>query len=367
MLCGSCGKEIAVTVTEINSELANIPTIPPGSPRIPEVLVPRLGEYLIEKGVLDSDGLEKALAYQKRLHESGQNLLIGQVLVELNLLDRPTLDEAITERIIDLQKALQEAIQKLERQVEERTFELQNALIKLAQLNQLKSNFVSNISHELRTPLTHLKGYLDMLSQGNLGILNQQQLDALFVLQKAERRLENLIEDLIQFSLATRGELNLEIESFDLRELISSIISRSKQNAATNRITVNTILPNNLPPVIADKEKLDWVITQLLTNAIKFTPSGRVIEVSAHLEDGVVIVKVKDHGIGISNDRLSEIFEPFHQLDGSITRHFPGLGLGLALVKKILDAHGIQIIVRSKLGEGSEFSFALPCENQQIG
>jgi len=139
------------------------------------------------------------------------------------------------------------------------------------------------------------------------------------------------------------------------------------QTAYANKITLRTTSPKNLPPVLADEDKISWVITQLLDNAIKFTSQGGLIEVDAYTEDGFVIVRVKDNGIGISNDRLSEVFEPFHQLDGSITRHFPGTGLGLALVRKIMDAHGAQIKIVSTVGEGSEFSFALPCNNHKGG
>lgn len=365
--CVNCGVHLAFTVALTEYELANLTAIPPGSPIVPEVLVPKLGKYLLEKGVLEPAGIEQALALQKKRRETGQTILIGQALVELNLIDRATLDEAVTEQIISLHNALQQTNQKLEQRVQERTVELQNALHKLTELNQLKTNFISNISHELRTPLTHLKGYLDLLLDGSLGTLDQQQSDALRVLQKAEKRLETLIEDLIQFSFAARGELSLKIKSVDLRGLISKITEEYMQIASSNEITLKTIFSDDLPTVLADEVKITWVISQLVDNAIKFTSRGGLIEVGAHSEDGFVVVSVKDSGIGISTDRLSEVFEPFHQLDSSMTRHFPGTGLGLALVKKIMDAHDTQIKVSSIVGEGSEFSFVLRCNSHKGG
>jgi len=126
-------------------------------------------------------------------------LLLGQVLRELQLVDAETLDQVITEQILQLQSALREANRQLERRVEERTRDLQRALERLTELNQLKANFIANISHELRTPLAHLKGYLDLLKENGFGALNEQQKGAVDILQRSELRLEKLIEDLISF------------------------------------------------------------------------------------------------------------------------------------------------------------------------
>src|SRR5215207_3116492 len=129
----------------------------------PEMLVPRMGEYLIQKGLITGAQLQKALDYQQDEISKGNTFLVGQALTDLKFLDRSELDQAVTEQILHLRSALQAANRTLERRVEERTAELQMALERVSELSQLKSNFIANITHELRTPLTHIKGYLELL------------------------------------------------------------------------------------------------------------------------------------------------------------------------------------------------------------
>jgi signal transduction histidine kinase len=331
----------------------------PRPPLTPEILVPRIGDHLVEKGLLSEADLHKALQEQANLRDQGANILLGEILVRLGMIDRATLDAAVTEQIILLRAALQETNAQLEKRVQERTQELQNALLKLSELNQLKSNFIANISHELRTPLTHIKGYVELLVSGAMGELNEQQMSSMQVVQRSTERLEQQIEDLIRFSLASRGEFTLQVTPVNLYKLGEQVISRSQNKAKDRQIELINLIPADLSPVKADEEKLSWALLQLLDNAIKFTgPNGRV-EMSATCEDQVVDVRVTDNGIGIPSDRLEEIFEPFHQLDGSATRRYGGTGLGLALVRQIVEAHGTSIKVESTVDQGSNFHFSL--------
>ncbi len=326
----------------------------------PEVLVPRLGEYLVQQGHITETDLKKALAHQQKKQKESQHRLLGETLLELKLIDRPTLDQAITEQIIQLRNALEDANRYLERRVQERTAELQLALRKLSELNQLKANFVANVSHELRTPLTHIKGYLELLATGSLGSLAEEQEKAIQVSQRAATRLESLIENLILFSQASRGELNLHLTPVNLNKLATDILNYFNPKAFDRNITLTVDIRRNLPLVKADKEKISWVILQLMDNAIKFTPPGGKVSLSLKREANTFVkVSVADTGIGIPKDRLQELFEPFHQLDGSPTRRYGGTGLGLALVRQILDAHGSVMEVQSKEGKGTIFEFTL--------
>jgi signal transduction histidine kinase len=358
--CANCGINIPMAAALVENAIASSVIFQNRGVISPEVLVPRLGEYLIEKGILRPEALQTALEFQGSMEAAGRPLLIGQALVELGLIDRASLDEAITEQILQLQIALHQANCQLEQRVQDRTADLQHALNKLTELNQLKSNFISNISHELRTPLTHLKGYLDILSDLSLGPLTPQQAEALKVLKRSEIRLERLIDDLIQFSLAARGELSLRLSSFSLEELVNQVLSQASVKAHTKDISIRSKIWNNLPDVEADQEKIGWILTQLLDNAIKFTPQGGQVGVKVLVEDKRVAVSVIDTGIGIPPDRITEIFEPFHQLDGSITRRYAGTGLGLAMVRRILEAHGSSIEADSLPGKGTQFKFSLP-------
>jgi len=331
-----------------------------GVPIAPEILVPRIGDYLQERGLVTADDIQAALDLQKERAASGQQLLLGQALLELGVINRETLDSVITMQILHLQNALNDSNRQLEKRVQDRTADLQRALERLAELNQLKSNFIANISHELRTPLTHLKGYLDILVDEGLGPLNSSQLEALSVLQRAESRLEQLIEDLIQFSLASRGELNLDLQIHRIERVVENAIERIGYKARAGGVSIQATLPDDLPGVRIDEEKIGWVLIQLLDNAVKFTPKGGWVTVDAHQEGAVVTLSVADTGIGIPEDRKEEIFEPFHQLDSSTSRRYGGTGLGLAMVQSIIEAHDSKIKVFSEVGQGSRFEFSLP-------
>lgn len=358
--CEHCGVDLAVAAVLAEQDVITPEKIPSGVPIAPEVLVPRIGDTMIEQGLLQPEDLPRALAYQKERAAAGQPILIGQACLELGLISRENLDQVITTRILNLHQALNDANQRLTQRVEERTAELQKALERLTELNKLKSNFIANISHELRTPLTHIKGYLDILADNGLGALTPAQAEAMTVMKRAEERLERLIEDLIQFSLASRGELSLDLQKVELKSLIRITVDRSRHKASTREIALAANLPEAPLCVNADEEKIAWVIMQLLDNALKFTSEGGKVAVQAISEDGIVTVAVMDSGIGIPKEQIAEIFEPFHQLDGNSTRRYSGTGLGLAMVRRIIEAHGSQIIVRSVPGRGSRFEFSLP-------
>ncbi len=362
--CPQCGLDLLLARLLAESDL---PPNELSSPMTPEILVPRLGEYLIERGVLKPDELHRALEYHQKLAAEGKPRLLGQVLLDLQLVDRETLDQVVTEQILHLHAALQDTNKQLENRVHERTIDLQNALNKLSDMNRLKSNFISNISHELRTPLTHIKGYLSLLAEGSLGSLNDSQKEAFDVLIRAETRLEQLIEDLIWFSLAARGELTLNLNPTSVSDLIYTTMARSEKLAKARKISINVLVDKNLPLVIVDGEKISWVILQLLDNAIKFTPKGGTVTVSATHDDGIVTLGVTDTGIGIPANRLDEIFEPFHQLDGSDKRNASGTGLGLALAQRIIESHGSTIKVRSEVGKGTHLEFTMPRVKDNYG
>lgn len=363
--CPHCGVDLALAAILAENALA-VSNLPTGMPVVPEVLVPRLGEYLIAKGMLNQAQLDEALRYQQEKIDSGEPLLLGQALLALEYLDREKLDQAITEQILELQAALRQANRRLEQRVRERTAELQHALNKLTELNQLKSNFISNISHELRTPLTHIKGYLELLLDRGLGPVTEDQSHALSVMYRASQRLENLISDLLRISMSARGEFTLNMTSLSLPAIMHSVEAQSESKASTRKITLKTRMPGELPPVRGDKEKLTWVLMQLVDNAVKFTEPGGQVVISAKKTPQGVCLDVTDTGVGIPEDRLDEIFEPFHQLDGSSTRRHEGTGLGLALVRRIVEAHGALIRVRSKEGQGTRFEFTLPTNPESI-
>ena len=326
----------------------------------PEMLVPRMGEYLVQKGLITTDDLQRALDHQQEATAQGNTILLGQALIDLELLSRDDLDQAVTELIIQLRSALQATNRSLERRVEERTVELQKALERVSELSQLKSNFISNISHELRTPLTHIKGYIELLITESLGSITEEQRHALAVSQQSTNKLETLIGDLIMISLASRGEMSLKQENVDIRRLANLAVKSHAEAANRRGLHLEAVVDENIPFVQADSQKIAWVLGQLVDNGVKFTPSGGSVIVSVNCEgENLVIVSVTDTGIGIPPSRMQDIFEPFHQLDGSATRQYGGTGLGLSLVRQIVEAHGSMLEVQSTEGRGSSFKFPL--------
>jgi signal transduction histidine kinase len=282
----------------------------------------------------------------------------------MEVIDRGTLDRAVTQQILELHAALQESNRTLQARVRDRTRELRNALERLTELNQIKANLISNISHELRTPLAHIKGYVELFIAGDLGNLSEEQADAMAVIHRSTNRLGTLIEDLIEFSTASREGLTLQLEEIELDDLIEGVLERSQVKAQQTGVKLDWTSGKDLPSLTIDRERLSWAVFQLIDNAIKFTPSDGEVQVRAETADLGVRITVKDTGIGIAPDKLDEIFEPFHQLDGSPTRRYAGTGLGLSLVKMILEAHGAELGVESEEGKGTAFHFILPRSNE---
>jgi signal transduction histidine kinase len=341
------------------SYLSGIPETAP-LPDTPAAFVPRIGDYLIEKDLLTDEQLKSALDRQKELADEGERRLLGQTLVEMGMVSRETIDMVITNQIIELHAALTDANRTLELRVSERTSELKQALARLTELNQLKTNLISNVSHELRTPLAHIKGYVELLEEEELGDLTLEQAKAMTVIGRATVRLGQLIEDLIAFSTASREGMDLKLEPISMVELALDIIDRSKPKAAQEGVKLRLSIDKSIPLIQVDVDKFSWVLYQLLDNAIKFTPEGGDVKLWAEHVSGIVTVAVSDTGIGIPSGKIDEIFQPFHQLDSSATRRFSGTGLGLALVKQIVDAHGSKIVAESMEKKGSTFRFDLP-------
>jgi len=335
------------------------------SPLTPEVLVPRLGDSLVEKGLLTPADLRRALEHQHTRSLDGKRILLGQALIELELIDRKTLDRAITEQISQLQEALRQSNLFLEERVRERTAELQEALDKLTELNRLKNDFISNVSHELRTPLAHMVGYIDLLSVEAFGTLTSEQRSAVNVLEKSYRRLGNLIDNLLFLSFDSSESLHLEPAPTRLQELFSKLVEQNQARARAGKISLSLEASADLPAALADNNKLEWALGQLLDNGMKFNQPGGRVHLSAVLDGKRIQVAVADTGIGIPADKLEEIFEPFHQLDSTSTRKYGGAGIGLTLAKRIIEAHGSKLTIDAHTGKGTRISFSLPITDKK--
>jgi signal transduction histidine kinase len=363
--CSGCGIDISV-ITLLLEQSAASALMSHVDKTSTENPVPRLGEFLVNRNILTEEQLQGALKVQKENAAQSSGKMLGETLIELGLVQRTDMERAVVAQVLDLQAALQNSNRQLSERVAERTAELEQALKKVNEINQLKVDFVSNISHELRTPLAQIKGYVVMMNEGMLGDLQSDQLDAMRATLEATERLQHLIEDLIRFASAARGDLVINNSIFSLTDLVQSIFNRVSTKANRSTLQLAMDVPSEMIQVRGDAEKLTWVLMQLIDNAIKFTPSGGKITlgIKPAANKRLAAVFVRDSGIGIPANRIHELFQPFHQLDMSSTRRYGGTGLGLALVHRIVDAHQSQIKVESIVGQGSTFAFELPMLSQ---
>ncbi len=243
--------------------------------------------------------------------------------------------------------------------------ELERANQELRKIDEIKSEFVSVASHELRTPLAAIKNAVQLMLQGRTGEINENQTKFLSMAERNINRLTGILNSLLDLSRIESGKIEMKFEELDLRGSIEFILSSLKPQADGRSIRLNMEIPEKLPSIYGDREKVEQILTNLLGNAIKFTPEEGEISVSAKPFENegnmdVVAISVKDSGIGIPEDQLERIFEKFHQVEDSLRRSIAGTGLGLAITKGLVEAHHGRIWVESEIGKGSTFTFTLP-------
>ena len=314
----------------------------------------------MRNGYLIETQLHMALEQQRELAAQGVRKTIGQVLLEMGFVSRVQLDVVSVQQTKELQETLQAKNRQLEETIVKSQEDLQQALHKLAEVSQLKANFVGTITHELRTPLSHIKGYRDLMARGVLGAITDDQKDALGVMERAAKHLDGLINDLLRFASNLKTGMELQQSAAMPNDLLERALEASASKAAERHINLGSDIPPHLPLVVADWEQIYWVVFQLLDNAIKFTADNGGVVLIAQVQEKLVRLTVRDTGIGIPANRIEELFVPFHQLDGTSTRRYGGMGLGLALVKRIVEAHQSRLKIESEVGRGSAFSFELP-------
>jgi two-component system, sensor histidine kinase ChiS len=231
--------------------------------------------------------------------------------------------------------------------------------LELKELDRLKDEFLATTSHELRTPLNGIIGLLEIVLEGADGPLLPRQKSHLAMVLRSAAGLKQLINTILDLSRLRAGGLELIVERFGLSELKDAVNGIAQGLVAQKPVAVAVDLPNDIPEVYGDRLRVQQILVNLIGNAAKFTPSGRV-EVSARALADEVVVSVKDTGIGIPAHARETIFEAFRQADASSTRPFEGTGLGLAITKKLVEAHGGKIWLESEIQKGSTFHFTLP-------
>jgi signal transduction histidine kinase len=215
------------------------------------------------------------------------------------------------------------------------------------------------MSHELRTPLNAIIGFSEILSEKMFGDINEKQTEYVQDILESGRHLLSLINDILDLSKVEAGRMELEATDFDLPSAIDNALTLVRERAARRGITLRRTIDDRLGMLRGDERKVKQVLLNLLSNALKFTPEGGRIDVSAHLQDGTAEVAVADTGVGIAPEDQEAVFEEFRQV-GTADKKVEGTGLGLALSRKFIELHGGRIWVKSQLGVGSTFAFSLP-------
>lgn len=309
----------------------------------------------------------------KKLHRSRTNLAM---LEETN--DRK---EALLNQVISDQKSAEIALAlrseenaKLYQQSQANALQLEQALNELRiseeqvrQQNEqlaialrLKDEFLATVSHELRTPLTGILGMSELLTGEFLGSLNRQQLESIVTIENCGKHLLSLIEDILDLTRIESGQMDIVLQPCEIDKLCQISLNAIASVAAKKNIHLNSIIPANLRTIQVDEKRLHQVLDNLLSNAIKFTPEGGQILLTVEASHQQLHIHIKDTGIGIPAEELEHIFDRFFQVDGKLNRQHGGLGIGLAIVKRIVGLHQGSISVFSKVGEGSCFTIHLP-------
>lgn len=243
--------------------------------------------------------------------------------------------------------------------------ELQRAYAQLQTADKLKSDFLNSLSHELRTPLAPILGYAEILLSGGMGTLPASSIRGIQAIDQSGKRLLRMVESLLAFVRLDQGQVALNREAVQLSSLFARLLDAFQGRAEEQKLSLTIEVAEDLPPVLADPQELMMALTHLVDNATKFTSAGGSVTLKAKVIPGEsgnpdVQVAVQDTGVGIPPDQQSRIFDRFYQADSSPTRQFGGVGIGLAVVKQIIEAHGSRVLVESEPGKGSTFAFTLP-------
>jgi signal transduction histidine kinase len=297
-----------------------------------------------------------------------RSLLVVPLMVKDRVIGTLAIDQAIPDafkqddqRILTIAAAQAAAAienAQLYTDLDQRAAKLELAYKDLQEVDKLKDELVQNVSHELRTPLTFIKGYVELLLEEDLGPLNGSQRESLTIVSDKTNALTRLVSDIIYLQQVEWESLKFTPQN--MREMARLALQSCEVAAVTAGISLHLQAEADLPVIPVDRDRINQVFDNLLGNAIKFSPRGGAISIEVQDTGDMIQVGVRDTGVGIPSEKLDKVFDRFYQVDGSATRRFGGAGLGLAIARRIIEAHGGRIWVESEVGQGSAFKFALP-------
>ncbi|MGC9357078.1 MAG: hybrid sensor histidine kinase/response regulator [Anaerolineae bacterium] len=235
--------------------------------------------------------------------------------------------------------------------------------VRTPEIDGLHELFIQNVSHELRTPLAIVMGYAELLRDGELGPLEPEQKQAILVIARQAQTLHKIVER-VGILLAVEAQMFLRAP-VDPAEICESVLSRRKGEALAAQLQIQSEIENNLPTLLGDRFQMEQALDALLENAIKFTPTGGCISVRIYGDDDEVHFAIQDTGIGIPHNKMDRLLSGFYQVDGSTTRAYNGLGLGLTVVRAVTHAHDGKLEIHSEEGEGTTCILQLPLSQRR--
>ncbi|ABE51314.1 sensor histidine kinase [Methanococcoides burtonii] len=235
----------------------------------------------------------------------------------------------------------------------------QKAYDELRSLDNLKNEFFANLSHELKTPMISIKGFSELLGDGKFGPLNVEQKKANDAVVRNAERLKDLIDSLLYMCMEKEGKYKYDFVPLPIKRLILNSLEKARVQAGSNNIVFRDEIPENIPVIYGDEERLTTALNNILDNAVKFMLEGEVI-VSVQDEADHIHLRIKDNGIGIPKNKVDKVFDSFYQVDGSLTRMYGGTGIGLHVSKRIIDVHNGKIWLKSLEGFGTTVHILLP-------
>jgi signal transduction histidine kinase len=297
------------------------------------------------------------------------------IIIILSLTGSVVLKKQVNMRTSELRQINRD----MEQRIIERTAELAVARDRAEAADRIKSAFLATMSHELRTPLNSIIGFTGVILQGLAGPLNDEQKKQIGMVKGSAQHLLSLINDILDISKIEAGQFQVISETFNLRETIEKAVATLKPAAEKKHITLKFKIGDEINEINSDHRRVEQVLLNLLSNAVKFTEQGSVSLIAETIPEyrprdsgsgikpsAAVRITIIDTGIGIPDEQMSELFQPFHQVDTGLSRKNEGTGLGLAICRRLAELLGGEIIAESELGQGSIFTFIIPLEKREI-
>jgi signal transduction histidine kinase len=266
----------------------------------------------------------------------------------------------LSENFNKMTEQLDESYSQLEDRVEQRTQELAEARDEAVEANKSKSEFVSVVSHELKLPMTSIKGYSDLMLSGATGELNENQKNFLTTIRNNVNRMATLVSDLADISRIESGNIRIEPRAVPVWDVVDEVVNLTRNQMEQKKQIVSITIPENLPKALCDRNRFVQILTNLISNANKYTAEGGAVQVQAMYIDGMIEMKVTDNGFGMTTEDQEKLFSKFFRSADEQIREAPGTGLGLSITKNLIELQGGKIWFESEYRKGTTFYFTVP-------